>query len=412
MEKVMEGPMLEPDKSSLIAALNLRLGTCESFPTSKAQLQNAECIRNYFLENEWRTVFGTFADVNEKTRFIVKRVIDLGFRNPSEKSMASMAAIVFFGSDVPSPTVALSTVRAMKTLLRSCTSKMQTARSMDELPASSSDFKAQCPLFYQNAFGAIGDPVAAPGEDIVWHSLAAVIPLRSTRVGCGALPPALLPKAHSAFQTLCRVASVHRAPSYNDIPMTYFARQHNESASSMPMLAAAQGVLHEVSQPVQRLQLTDAPNAFPVPPTAICQVPTSTAASQTQPTATICPAPTPAVAVSCTDLVAVMRQQLSKSKPSDCDDEAIDGSPRGESSGGSEAAMNVSSVSKKLFKRPAAAAKGPAAAAAKGPAKVFKRPAAAANGRPFVLGCSKCRFKKKGCGQCRNPKFSGKRGHL
>ena len=28
---------------------------------------------------------------------------------------------------------------------------------------------------------------------------------------------------------------------------------------------------------------------------------------------------------------------------------------------------------------------------------------------PLLLGCSKCRGSKKGCGQCRNPEFNGSR---
>ena len=29
----------------------------------------------------------------------------------------------------------------------------------------------------------------------------------------------------------------------------------------------------------------------------------------------------------------------------------------------------------------------------------------------LILGCSKCRGLKKGCGNCRDPNFNGKRGH-
>ena len=46
--------------------------------------------------------------------------------------------------------------------------------------------------------------------------------------------------------------------------------------------------------------------------------------------------------------------------------------------------------------------------------KASKKPAAAvvlaANGA-LVLGCSKCRYAKGGCACCKNPLFSGKRGH-
>ena len=39
-----------------------------------------------------------------------------------------------------------------------------------------------------------------------------------------------------------------------------------------------------------------------------------------------------------------------------------------------------------------------------------KRTAGAANGRPMVLGCSKCRYSRKGCRQCRSSSFEGARG--
>jgi len=50
-------------------------------------------------------------------------------------------------------------------------------------------------------------------------------------------------------------------------------------------------------------------------------------------------------------------------------------------------------------------------------AQALKRPAAAVPAADLVLGCSKCRYSKKGCADskkgigCRNPAFKGKRGH-
>ena len=57
-------------------------------------------------------------------------------------------------------------------------------------------------------------------------------------------------------------------------------------------------------------------------------------------------------------------------------------------------------VSKKPAMAACKACKKPAATA-----PIIKRPAAG-----LMLGCSKCRYLKHGCKQCRNPNFNGRRG--
>ena len=45
----------------------------------------------------------------------------------------------------------------------------------------------------------------------------------------------------------------------------------------------------------------------------------------------------------------------------------------------------------------------------KAKAKAVIKAASKAAGKPAVLGCSKCRWSKCGCTQCRDPEFHGHR---
>ena len=74
-----------------------------------------------------------------------------------------------------------------------------------------------------------------------------------------------------------------------------------------------------------------------------------------------------------------------------------------------KATANANTKAKAKAKAKAVAkAKAKDTASAKHPA-VVKRPAAAVSS--LILGCSKCRYTVNGCGACKDPAFTGKRGH-
>lgn len=120
---ISDGPFRDEDKQVLIAAITARLEDTPAVADgvqAKRALQVADHIFLYFTESEWRNQL--VGPLQARINFCCKRAIELGILSPTERSWASIAAVIAWNLDLDNSQM-LEVVRDAKRVLRSMSSK-------------------------------------------------------------------------------------------------------------------------------------------------------------------------------------------------------------------------------------------------------------------------------------------------
>jgi hypothetical protein len=374
-------------QASVVSTITSRVSTGRAQTGVRKQLQNCESIFMYFTASEWLHIRGT-APMASKIDLVVKRAAGLGFRNPSERSYASMALLLVNNANV-SAAVALGVVRDIKRTFRSITARLALPTfSIETLPETPSEFKALHPVVHDAIYGSEMMPVAPPGQVVDWFNQIGQVPCRSTRSGCDAVRSELPGKAAAAVRTLCSASSaafVRHGSDLGEIPITYLQPQignlqHGHVARQQPLLALPPPPIDAGSQSDgMRPSMSHSPHSS--------QSLQSIEDSKSEPSilsGCVAAANQPACQSAGVDkMILEMRRQLHQGKAAECDD--------------AEGPAELASA-KVPFKRPSAAS---------GADPVMKRPAGASS-----YGCSKCRWNPSGCSRCRDPVWQEKQGKM
>lgn len=395
-----QSQLQEPDRLHVIDALNAKIGSEMSGPSPRTSLQDGESLHGYFTTSEW-TQLSKVGNLAAKVDMVISRGLNLGLRNPSERTFATMAAIACVGSSID-PQVALALVKEIKKRFRSKGKCIvaDTTTQWTQLPQLPACWKAkhemQWAVIYKD-----GDPVTGPLVD--WSTMIKMIPCRMSRAGCS------------------DVVSVSRAGSSAMLAVADAAKWQQCSRSPLDLQLALPSTAQQPQQQTEWRVHHDSPQSEQSPKCQSWVSQTQSADSQQEPVSSSSPQasspnasvlgvlalPAPAEPESAADdeleqMVATMKAQLNPDKP----------------------VRKQPVVKQQVMKRPAAALpqpvmKRPAAAlpepvveqpAATLPEPVVKQPVLEP-GKPLVLGCCKCRFKAHGCAQCKDPRFGGRRGH-
>ena len=367
MSVVTQGPLELEDKSSVVAALTATpVAEVTTSQGQRIRLQSMDSAWRYFTKSDWDAIASN-ANVADKISVVVRRMLSLGLRNPTEKTFAAMAAVLV-GTSLPS--VALNIVRAVKTQFRCSTVKLVDRGVLDVYPDNTAELKESHPLLWNNAYGD-DEPMEVAGED-AWKVKTTFLPMRATRTGC----------SQAMTMTIGRTT----------------LRQKHSSAALWAASPCGVGRCEEMLDPSIGLRTLGSNCSFgspppgphpawvpPPPPMAALAMPPVPQLDLPPPGAQLALRPAlgqgeaeNAVA----KMVKSYQEQLKGSAPSndDADEDETVGGPV---------------LAKVPMKKPSAAA-GP----------VIKRPASSAI---FALGCTKCRMSVTGCAQCRRADFAGKR---
>jgi hypothetical protein len=353
---IVDGPMLQKDKQTSVAHINLKMETSShgmalSLKPHQA-MQDWQHVVHYFTEAQWTMFGGNNVQLSSKIDACLQHTRRLGLVHPTEKTVAVLAAVCL-GQAVftMSPKQCLYVVHLIKSVNKSFTAHGSApAKSVDQLPENPEMFKAMSQLFWNAAFGD-SQPVQIPVSPVVLANMVCKIPCRSTRAGAkldhypiaknsGDIRIQYLPQAGQRVQAIC-------------------SSSHYLKHSS-PMLSPASST--------ELLALPPLPSS---PPS------TTVAGSDSQIEEVIAAA-APQAATPLEKMVAAMMNQM---KPH----------VAAEPSGDSKSDTAAEPAKKTKTSKPPAGMKRPAAAPAR------------------KLGCSKCRFSANGCKRCRDPLFMDKR---
>ena len=321
----------------------------------------------------------------------------IGLNNPNEKTVQTLVAIAI-GARVQSTRVEvpaedrLACVRLFKDFLRALPFEYEGPK---QYPSTPDVLREEVPGLYAHAYSneGAGEPVISD-RDLMLELQRT--PCRKTR-DC--------PETQGAMVPLGGVRS------WNKLPRSAFASvlgafQRHASTSAFEDREIRGLRIFETPRPSEgrdagaSLVLMNGPNAppplcdgSPHPLNAIADGPPEPSNSGSPPT----PGSSPTVHV----IPAPRRCSGKTSPPGATTSSSIDTSVEGMLQNLQSRPLGAKAKAKGA---PKAKAKSKAAPKTNGNGEEGKRKSA------LLLGCSKCRFLPKGCGVCRNPSFSGKRG--
>ena len=228
MPKVRELPLQDDDLNSLMVAVAEPPGGSGPLTSGsgRQQLQRYEAFVNYLPQHLWNSLKSNQAIAMEK---LVKHMVALGLRNPTEPTMQKLTAILVLctegeaGARTLPPMSGNEILRMFKKQLKAqC--KRDPLAYIVELPASAEDFRRQWPAMYSAVFAESAGPVSCPyGADVV-STVMDGIPMRSSRrSGAGVVAP--VGGCHFAEQLVGLMGQLLQQP-----------RMSQSSGSSAPML--------------------------------------------------------------------------------------------------------------------------------------------------------------------------------
>lgn len=377
MSLVVEGPMLESDKTNLIAVLNTLLvdGPGEGLPTGSNATQTNHFIYNYFTPTDWSILHQSNFD--SSVQVVTARLVAVGLRNPSEKTFAMMIAVMC-GDNVKDWTcedsVMLGLLRTLKSKYKHSLQRQLCQLSNPPMifPEDPESLARSHPLWYDAAY-ASEKPVK---KDVgsLWNALAARVPLRSTRGSCCSMAPARrassskgIGESTSALYQL--LSGLGRQGNDCTLPGLRIFGQHQPARDcGQPGFLALTNANPPATTNTQQLALVQAP-AAPAPARELdyrCSA--------------LLQEPRVAQTTTLDQMVKAMTEQL---RPTAAEKQV------------GPDVMDTRSMPAKLVKK---------SKPAKPVKKVYKKPAACVPAPAKArrsLGCSKCRFSKNGCGRCK-----------
>jgi hypothetical protein len=377
MQAIVDGPLLDADKKQVVSAINTKLPEDARSTTVRQSLQHCEHVFNYLSANDWAVIMD--GNIAAKMNVLTQRCASIGLYHPTEKTFSALVGMLMVG-DLSAQTCAadaLALVREFKVMYKSILGRLVCSGTLPQtFPNDVADFEKEYPTWYEAAYST-HEPIAPPVAKSVMFQMIATVPCRNARAGCSAVSSSSTSaKQSDLLASLC--GALMRSTSSGDVlkNLQIFNRpalQHMaHSQSPSPPAPGTAAVL----PPPGQLMLMAAP-AVPAHRVDISQISDSGFAKAEESLAETAPKqaaeapPVKAAAVksSVEDMVLAMKSQL---------------------------ALRIT------MKRPAAAVED----------NVARRPAAAPPALGLVLGCGKCRQSEKGCKQCKNASFAGRRGPL
>lgn len=390
--------------------------------------QNYASLSNYFNDEAWSVLTGD-ATPSAKLTLILNTSFRLGMRLPTEPCVKWLTSLWLVLSE---PRERLSSMSELdkRLMLQHFKSQMNSMRSkladpvdwVDHLPDNPFELQSKFPATWAAAMGR-----TVPGKVSVDLKQVSEVDMS---FGCRGGRPAASMLSRAPFD-----ASSARGPSLQADPTQQFASMFStfmQSQSRMleamitgqgraPRAASLLGHMLEDRQPQIVLSPRRRSNdvlALPPPPPPASPNPVRDSARfeevsdspvQQGGTSPMNIVPTSAASVlveSPTADIGAFLDMLGKRKEEKKKAATADKKPTG--SAGSDEASTTLTIDKPLPidkpkpnpSQPKAKAKSPKPAKAKAKAK-------ASVASDLVLGCAKCRWSKRGCGQCRSPSFTG-----
>ncbi len=384
------GPMLDVDKAVCCEAVNARSeeragvpAVMTSSPEGRVVLQEHHSLHEYLTEVDWSVLLNPDTALQIKLHRVVSRACCLGGLRPGEPAVAKLGSIALCTQDKwqsMAPPAMLQVVREGKAILKSITAggTKDIQQGPQTYPMSPADFKAHHASAYAIAYSD-GEPVPCKIDVGELLQLQSIMPCRATKAGCRmAVPSARMGGASSsAAQFAMAIGNMvmQQMGTMPGFPGGAFVPGVASSASqsplpttmALPSTTSLFALADKNSPPQEKAESSSPPEAD----NSAKEEVVGASLAEASPVA-----PTPAnPPKSISEMVMAMQEQLQ---------------PRG---GGSASVV--------VRKRPAACVIEEI-----GEEGSDEAPGA---GKLLALGCSKCRFSKKGCAQCQKPSFGGRR---
>jgi hypothetical protein len=387
LELIKHAPLAEDMRALLVDRMGGKiLGMAEGNAPPTTKLQVHSYLHNYLTEGDWQQITTS----TDALRCLAYRCSRLGLHHPSEKTSQKVVAIALVNHNAVGA-AALHAIRDFKAALQSYNKNSAVVDTFPtEFPILPTEFQASHPLWYVSSFHSDA-PVPCKYDDATMMKALAMTPCRATNKIAKQPEPTntlqlrggMRHDLPALYQAADQAGRLFRAASSDMLPgLEIFQPQHAAGASAASMF----------SQPVHHSPPAIAGAPFALGNGSLLQMQTPANASAEASTSQALVAKTPA-AYSQTPaeaLVALLKNKAMAHTP--------------------PIAKKAKNQAKKAVletpfqKKPSASnMKKPAAAS-------MKKPAAARSLEPIALGCSKCRYLFRGCAQCRDPAFTGKRG--
>jgi hypothetical protein len=431
----------QPDMQAILGALSE--GVVVSLAKRRRVQQNWMAVHNYGTAEFWTRLQDPVMPGSCKLNLILQLAIGLGCRLPTEPSIKWMTSWWLAVAESPEH-VAMMDGAAKKTMLAHVKATFDGLRKaagdpvvfLDKLPDNPVAFLRDCPSLYQGCF--VADPPVVPAMNI--QTIAAIDMSYGCRGGAAKLQP-------QASTTLALPAASAASLQLGDSPMErmagmLFQRMEAMASSQQRIMEMAMGAASHRPNPRPLAALADSsPNMSRKLPTIGIGGPflalgDASASSSGSPP----PKASGPIIESLTPIAETQRNEdgiLGGEEGMEEGGESSDlacmlnmfssrkseHKSKGKGTGKGSGESTVEGAGEGTGKAGGPKGKGKGNTKSKGKGKVtlnvkakpkakakaVNKAAAKAAGTPAVMGCSKCRWSKCGCTQCRNPEFHGHR---
>ena len=395
--------------------------------SSKRGLQTLSDVQAYFTENDWNTLNDQSVSLEHKIiKVIVERMALIGLRQPNEstnKSLVALIGAVHFRTSVPTPASLHNIVGAMKTAMQA---RRHSIPNDMEYLLKYPDIAINLPeALWKSGYPNPDDP---PVRRLVegYLQVLSMVPMRVTHHSIAASAASKGSDLEGLFK-----AFVERA----GVPGLVINRLGNQAAAATPRVASllrgsSEMLALQDSPPTPangaRLALQEAPVQPPSAAgdesasaaTAIVAAATATKAMESPQGKVLGVSAGLEADGDDEGEVAKLERMAAAGMSKDLDKPKAKAKGKGKAKGKAKAEAKAKAKAKAegLAEAGEAKAKGKAKAKEKAKAKgkavakaIVKGAPKDSGKRPLQLGCSKCRGSPKGCGQCKDPSFKGKR---
>jgi len=359
------------DQNELIDTVGGCMCATSAGPTSgavmkvqRASLQSWESLGNFLPSTVWAKLSDGSLDC------LLAFLIKMGLRFPTEPTVATMTLLSLHKSDPEglagmSPDARLAHVRACKQAFKSkCKFEGPPEVWVEKLPSSAAEFKESYPILFEKLFST-EEPAQCPLGELTLAQMRAGTRLRGLRGQSSAATvnsgvDVMMQFGHAMMQQMSlmnkEMAQMRAKPN---IPLTFIKRHRAALPAPWPTQAAiADSPRPTEAEPIE----SDDEEVEASPPAAVETPPTAKKVS---------------VDAATTEIERAIHESATSGKKK--------GKNKGKAKGGKKSQVKKAAV-------PIGCAKGK-----KQPGKECKM----SPGKKAALGCSKCRYSKSGCAQCK-----------
>jgi hypothetical protein len=249
---------------SLVSAVGDRVGN-PAFVVLRKQTQDYTQFVHYLTEDTWKVLLDASTTPDDKLNTLMKQLLKLGLRFPSEQTYAMICALVHSRIEDDAPHYRFCKLQEIKTSVkRECDASLERAACMDTLPSD--------PRVFLERAAVQTDPfVSCPLDLVMLNKAVKSIPLRCTNKNSRSLSG--MPNVSAPASGQMDLMSLLQGAVNNIVASQVANRPHIQMLRPLPRpallqraAASSQALLNLQYEGVGESPQIQAPNQHQVPP--------------------------------------------------------------------------------------------------------------------------------------------------